>query len=117
MGSEQRNWMDEVWIFLGQHPFGVTMETNFSKWKEYFLKNKLNLKFIDWDDNYKLTTSEREIIIKSIQQFQLGENSEGKYLINRARKYVLKTQDQYYYDALVLETTQISIKSWRLSFS
>jgi hypothetical protein len=85
----------------GGQKWSVTMEINFSKWKDYFLNNDLNLKQIHWDDEYYLSTSERETIIKSIQQFQLGENSEGKHLINNAKKYVLKTQDQDYYDALI----------------
>ncbi|MGG4103228.1 ferritin-like domain-containing protein [Paenibacillus lautus] len=77
------------------------MEIIFSKWTEYFLRNNQNLIDIHWDDHYKLTSEEREIITKSIQQFQLGENSEGKYLINCAKKYVLETQDQDYYHALI----------------
>jgi len=72
-----------------------------SKWVQYYRRNNQNLKYIHWDDNYKLTTNEREIIIKSIQQFQLGENSEGKHLIKRAQEYVHQTQDQDYYEALI----------------
>lgn len=68
---------------------------------QYFLSNNLSLKYIHWDDNYDLTTKERETITKSIQQFQLGENSEGKHLIKRAQEYVNKTQDQDYYHALI----------------
>lgn len=71
------------------------------KWKDYFRNNNLNLKVIDWNEDYKLTENERKTITKSIQQFQLGENSEGKYLINSAKKYAAKTQDHDYYDALV----------------
>lgn len=77
------------------------MNITFSKWVQYYRRNNQNLKYIHWDDNYKLTTNEREIIIKSIQQFQLGENSEGKYLIKRAQEYVHQTQDQDYYEALI----------------
>ncbi|WP_017689893.1 hypothetical protein [Paenibacillus sp. PAMC 26794] len=72
-----------------------------SKWVQYYRRNNQNLKYIHWDDNYKLTTNEREIIIKLIQQFQLGENSEGKHLIKRAQEYVHQTQDQDYYEALI----------------
>lgn len=75
---------------------------SFSKWKDYFHNNDLNPKSICWDDEYKLTSYERDKIIRSVQQFQLGENSEGKYLINSAIQYLHKTQDQDYYDALVL---------------
>ncbi|WP_123040541.1 hypothetical protein [Cohnella candidum] len=77
------------------------MESSFYKWKDYFLENKVNLKLINWNDNYKLTDTERKTIVKSIQQFQLGENSEGKYLINSARKSRLRTHDHNYYDALI----------------
>ncbi|GIP29410.1 hypothetical protein J23TS9_45400 [Paenibacillus sp. J23TS9] len=74
---------------------------NTSKWVQYFASNNQNLKYIHWDDNYKLTTKERETVIKSIQQFQLGENSEGKHLIKRAQEYVQKTKDEDYYLALI----------------
>lgn len=77
------------------------MDIHFSKWKAYFLHNNQNQNAINWDDNYQLSLAERQAFEKSIQQFQLGENSEGKHLINSAKKYAARTQDQDYYDALV----------------
>lgn len=72
------------------------MDTTFLNWKQYFLINNQNLNYVHWDDNYKLTLKEREIITKSVQQFQLGEDSEGKHLIKCAKKHVLKTKDHDY---------------------
>jgi hypothetical protein len=77
------------------------MEVNFSEWKAYFVENSSNLKPVHWDDDYVLSSAERETIIKSIQQFQLGENSEGKHLINNAKKYVFHGRDQDYHGAIV----------------
>jgi bacterioferritin (cytochrome b1) len=80
---------------------GMQKEVNFAKWFDYFANNKLNLLAIRWDDAYVLTEDERKTITKSIQQFQLGENSEGKHLINSAKKYAARTGDHLYYDALI----------------
>ncbi|MDQ0064020.1 hypothetical protein J2T14_006247 [Paenibacillus harenae] len=57
------------------------MDENFTTWTEYFIVNKQSLKPIYWDDPYKLDPQEYATIARSIQQFQIGESSEGKYLI------------------------------------
>ncbi|MCM3783409.1 ferritin-like domain-containing protein [Neobacillus mesonae] len=75
--------------------------SNFMKWKDYYLHNNQQLMSIPWDEEYRLTAEERIAITSSIQQFQLGEQSEGKHLILQAAEYVKKTGDQDYYDALI----------------
>jgi hypothetical protein len=46
-----------------------------------------------WDDDYRLTAAERELVTASIQHFQLGEGSEGKGLKARARASALAIGD------------------------
>jgi hypothetical protein len=55
-----------------------------------------------WSDEYLLTTSERELVGSSLQQFQLGEGSEGKGLKARARTSALATEDPDFLPALDL---------------
>lgn len=71
-------------------------------WTEYFSSNRERLLDIAWQDTYELTTAERAAITKSIQQFQLGEQSEGKSLIQLAERYVERTGDTDYLKALHL---------------
>jgi hypothetical protein len=39
---------------------------------------------LPWDDGYQLSGDERAVVIESIQQFQLGENAQGRRLLQRA---------------------------------
>lgn len=48
------------------------------------------------EDAPGLTEAEREAVIPSIQEFQLGENSEGKNLHRRAREYAEEHEDPEY---------------------
>ena len=43
-----------------------------------------------------LSESEKEAVIPSVQEFQLGENSEGKHLYHLAREYELQSVDEDY---------------------
>jgi hypothetical protein len=58
---------------------------NYTYWKEYFESNQNHFKNINWDEPDSLTDHEKSIITKSIQQFQEGENSEGKHLFQFAK--------------------------------
>ncbi|MUT67385.1 ferritin-like domain-containing protein [Paenibacillus sp. NEAU-GSW1] len=77
------------------------MEVDFAKWRTYFQYNGDHLKPLDWDDPYRITPEERKRIAKSIQQFQLGENSEGKHLTGNAKAYIDRTKDEGYFSAIV----------------
>jgi hypothetical protein len=57
---------------------------NFQDWKIYFESNRDHFDHLDWNRKASLTMEEKENILHSIQQFQRGENSEGKHLFNRA---------------------------------
>jgi len=52
-------------------------------WLVYFLENS-NEPLLPWTDDYRLSGAERVAVIESIQQFQLGENAQGRRLLNRA---------------------------------
>jgi hypothetical protein len=71
-----------------------------SNWTQYFVSNRTSLIPIAWDETYELTQLERETILTSLQQFQLGESSEGKHLIQLAEAYAAASGDNEYLPAL-----------------
>jgi hypothetical protein len=71
-------------------------------WHLHFLANQQNPGEMPWDDTYKLSPAEHRAIQHSIQQFQLGESSEGRRLLNRARAYSRATNDPGFAEALSL---------------
>ncbi len=60
---------------------------DFKKWYYYFKGNLDHLDLINFHTAPCLTSYEKNIIWSSIQQFQKGENSEGKHLIQHAKNY------------------------------
>src|SRR5688572_2913719 len=71
-------------------------------WIAYFERNAVNLMDIDWHDPYQLTAEERRKITASVQQFQLGESSEGYHVLSLASRYVAASGDESYMQALKL---------------
>ncbi len=67
-----------------------------SDWVRYFRANGAEPS-LPWDDGYRLSGAERAMVIQSIQQFQLGENAQGRRLLERA-----KLADAEYVQALRL---------------
>jgi hypothetical protein len=59
----------------------------FNEWKEYFLQNRAHFTDLDFNTEDQLTEEEKRIIFSSIQQFQNGENSEGKHLYSFAKRF------------------------------
>lgn len=76
-------------------------ENKFLYWFNHFKNNQNHFEQIDWELDKKLTSTEISTITCSIQQFQKGENSEGKHLIHYAKKYG---------DSIYLETIKLFIK-------
>jgi hypothetical protein len=54
-------------------------------WAKYFENNQSHFRHIHWNEPDILTDEEQRIITPSLQQFQEGENSEGKHLYQFAR--------------------------------
>jgi hypothetical protein len=67
-----------------------------SDWVRYFRANAAEPS-LPWDDGYRLSGAERAVVIHSIQQFQLGENAQGRRLLQRA-----ESEDAEYLQALRL---------------
>jgi hypothetical protein len=84
-------------------PLAESSSASISKaWRLHFLANQQNAGQMPWDDTYKLSSAERRAIQHSIQQFQLGESSEGRRLLTRARAYSRVTNDPDFAEALAL---------------
>jgi hypothetical protein len=58
----------------------------YAEWEDYFWQNRAHFRDIDFDGADELTERERALIYSSIQQFQRGENSEGKHLFAYAKR-------------------------------
>ena len=71
-------------------------------WIRYFERNALNVMPIDWQEKYRISPLEATRITRSIQQFQLGESSEGKHLQELARRFATSTGEHDYLPALQL---------------
>jgi hypothetical protein len=67
-------------------------------WKNYFELNRPHFSDIDWAMEEQLTNQEMKIITPSIQQFQKGENSEGKHFFALAKTF----PDPLYLDCIKL---------------
>lgn len=78
------------------------MNNNFNSWKTHFSNNCQHLNQINWCEGYWLTTKEKSLIRSSIQQFQRGENSEGKHLYKFAQEFSEKKKDNSYLESIVL---------------
>ncbi|MDB4089231.1 hypothetical protein N9544_06360 [Flavobacteriales bacterium] len=70
----------------------------FKDWKEYYTENQGQFDWLNFVVIDTITQSEKIIIQKSLQEFQKGENSEGKNLIHYAREF----GNQDYLDAIIL---------------
>ncbi|MDN5211167.1 ferritin-like domain-containing protein [Fulvivirgaceae bacterium BMA12] len=60
---------------------------DFKSWYYYFLGNADHFDHINFHSIAGLGKAEKKLITSSIQQFQKGENSEGKHLLNHAKRY------------------------------
>ena len=78
-------------------------EKNLSRyWLEYFVANTTSLLEIPWGRGAEITTAERRAIASSIQEFQLGESSEGRHLLRSAETFARRTRDPRYPEAMRL---------------
>ena len=66
------------------------------RWCEYFRSNAEALLPIPWDVGVRLSADEIATITTSIQEFQLGESSEGKTFAKMARAYAEQSGDLGY---------------------
>src|SRR5947209_2060049 len=71
-----------------------------SQWREYFRRNAASLMPIPWERGVSLTDAERRAIAASVQQFQLGESSDGNEFLARGLEYARVSGDVQYLPAL-----------------
>ena len=83
------------------HPQKLSLRTS-HEWREYFEQNAKSLLDIPWEVGGDLTDNERSVIAASVQGFQVGESSEGRYLYRYAEKYVKQSNDYDYLAAIKL---------------
>lgn len=72
------------------------------EWRLHFEGNARTLLDIPWELGADLTAVERRVIASSLQEFQAGEQSEGRHLHQAARDYAARTGDQEYVRAIRL---------------
>src|SRR5437667_447642 len=71
-------------------------------WLAHFSARKQCSALLPWDDAYLLSAAEKARIAASIQQFQLGEGSDGSGLLRRAQSSPLAQLDAGFLPALEL---------------
>ncbi|HEV7403077.1 MAG TPA: hypothetical protein VGO11_09135 [Chthoniobacteraceae bacterium] len=73
-----------------------------SEWLRYYQQNPDQLLHIPWYLGAELTAEERAAITRSVQEFQLGESSEGRHLLLDAADYAARTGDHLYLQTMRL---------------
>ena len=70
-------------------PIAATLDTALLSvsWLNYYRHNRESLMPIPWECGAELNEAELAAVASSIQEFQLGESSEGKHLVRRAEEF------------------------------
>ena len=90
----------EVREWLMSHVEESEERRHSAKWFDYFQRNKLRLLPIPWEHGAKLCDDDRSALISSLQDFQLGESSEGKRGLELASLYAERIGDPAYVETL-----------------
>src|SRR4051794_26970290 len=69
---------------------------------DHFAKNLGVLLPMPWEQAANWSDGEKAAMGPSLQEFQLGESSEGTHLLARAAKYAEETGDDCYPDAMAM---------------
>jgi hypothetical protein len=72
------------------------------EWRKYYEENACSLLKIPWELGHELSYAEQRAIIRSVQDFQAGESSEGRHLFQYAKDYAERTDDHEYIEAIRL---------------
>ena len=76
------------------------MDFNFNYWIHHFIKNEQLERDFHWEDTQRLTKSEKNLIAPMLAQFQKGERSEGAVFRSKAHRFLRRTEDKSYLEAL-----------------
>jgi hypothetical protein len=72
------------------------------RWCAYFRGNAQNLLTLPWKRGAEWSDEEKAALAASLQDFQLGESSEGRHLLARAQNYADDANDPDYAHAMQL---------------
>ncbi len=72
------------------------------QWCCYYATNAERLLPLPWRRGAELTDAERDAVAASMQDFQLGESSEGRNLLRRAADHAERADDPEYLEAMRL---------------
>ncbi|HLA63832.1 MAG TPA: ferritin-like domain-containing protein, partial [Rhodothermales bacterium] len=73
-----------------------------ARWAAYFARNAGAPRGIPWERGVRWSPAERRAVAASVQEFQLGEQSEGNHLRRCAAHHAAATGDARYTDAVAL---------------
>lgn len=74
---------------------------NSKYWYNHFNQN-LKTERVNWELKPQLSNIERNVILKSLQAWQLGETSDGRHLLKASEKYAQRNNDLLYIEAVKL---------------
>jgi hypothetical protein len=72
------------------------------QWCYYYHRNAERPLPLPWLRGAELSEAERGAVAGSLQDFQLGESSEGRHLLHRAEQYAERADDPEYLEAMQL---------------
>ena len=75
---------------------------NSAWWCDHFRRNAARQRSIPWDELAALTDEQRQVLVPSLLDFQLGESSEGRHGQARAAAYSDRVGDPHYAEAVRL---------------
>jgi hypothetical protein len=73
-----------------------------ASWRRHFLAAAVTADRLPWSDPTQLSREEYRCVQSSIQQFQLGEGSSGRRLLQRGREFAHAAGDPDFLEALAL---------------
>ncbi|MEM8559170.1 MAG: ferritin-like domain-containing protein [Bacteroidota bacterium] len=71
-------------------------------WHAYFTRNAIAPRSIPWQEGVRWSVDDRRAVVRSVQEFQLGEQSEGRYLQRCADAYAAAHDDPAYSATMAL---------------
>jgi hypothetical protein len=85
-----------------KHSAPPTTKPESRRWCDYFRENLRHLLALPWQDGPRFPDGEQQALAASLQDFQLGEQSEGANLPRRAREHAEAVNDPDYPEAMRL---------------
>lgn len=96
-----REW-NRICLAIGMMTTHAYQLAESQKWFTHFSLRGLTALYVSPLSSAQLTPEEKSAIAKSIQQFQLGEESKGQRLLDRGKRYARETDDPFFAAALAL---------------